>query len=119
MSREAKSPAARAYDRVVLAWTVVVVLVAAASFLVPALEKTGGVWPAPLDDVYIHYDFARSAARGHPFSWVVGNGYSSGGTSPLYPLVLALGYAAGLHGSNLGAFATFIAVLSLVDLARS
>ncbi len=40
-------------------------------------------WSAPLDDVFIHFDFARSIARGHPFEWSRGNGYSSGGTSLL------------------------------------
>jgi hypothetical protein len=49
-----------------------------------------GPWSAPLDDVFIHFDFARSAARGFPFQWVAGNGYSSGGTSLLYPLLLYL-----------------------------
>ncbi|HWA70823.1 MAG TPA: hypothetical protein VG937_00740 [Polyangiaceae bacterium] len=51
-----------------------------------------GPWSAPLDDVFIHFDFARSTARGFPFQWSEGNGYSSGGTSLLYPFVLALGY---------------------------
>ena len=48
-----------------------------------------GDWSAPLDDVFIHFDFARATARGHPFQWSAGNGYSSGGTSLLYPFVLA------------------------------
>jgi hypothetical protein len=58
-------------------------------------------WSAPLDDVFIHFDFARSAARGYPFQWSEGNGYSSGGTSLLYPLVLALGYRIGYDGQQL------------------
>ena len=33
-----------------------------------------GPWSAPLDDVFIHFDFARSAARGFPFQWSEGNG---------------------------------------------
>jgi hypothetical protein len=53
-----------------------------------------GPWSAPLDDVFIHFDFARSTARGFPFQWSEGNGYSSGGTSLLYPFLLALGYLA-------------------------
>ncbi len=60
-------------------------------------------WSAPLDDVFIHFDFARAIARGHPFEWSEGNGYSSGGTSALYPFTLALGYWIGfrdLHGSH-------------------
>src|SRR6185436_5918592 len=63
----------------------------AAAFYVPALRRTGP-WPAPLDDVYIHFDFARSIAQGHPFEWIPGNGYSSGATSLVYPFVLAAGY---------------------------
>lgn len=58
-------------------------------------------WSAPLDDVFIHLDFARATARGYPFEWVEGNGYSSGGTSLLYPFVLALGYLAGFQGLSL------------------
>src|SRR5512141_2237359 len=54
-------------------------------------------WSAPLDDVFIHFDFARAIARGHPFEWSEGNGYSTGGTSLLYPFVLAIGYWAGFR----------------------
>lgn len=96
-----------------------VVVVVALAYLVPALVLTRGAWPAPLDDVYIHYDFARSTARGHPFEWVIGNGYSSGCTSVLYPFVLAPGYLLGLRGPALGAWATLVAVASLFDVIRS
>jgi hypothetical protein len=66
-------------------------------------------WSAPLDDVFIHFDFARSAARGHPFEWSAGNGYSSGGTSLLYPLVLAPGIWLGFRGESLMHFAAIVA----------
>ena len=56
------------------------------------LHQTGGTWSAPLDDVFIHFDYARSTYRGHPFEWSPGNGFSSGNTSVTYPFVLALGY---------------------------
>lgn len=95
------------------------VLGAAAAFYGPALRKTGGIWPAPLDDVYIHYGFARSAALGRPFSWIPGNGYSSGGTSLTYPLVLAPGWLLGFRGTWLGLFAALVACASLLDLCRS
>ena len=72
-----------------------------------------GLWSAPLDDVFIHFDFARSAARGFPFQWIDGNGYSSGGTSLLYPFVLALGLLAGFHGLALMHWAAIIAVVSV------
>ncbi|WP_437534696.1 hypothetical protein WME79_10925 [Sorangium sp. So ce726] len=95
------------------------VLGAAAAFYGPALARTGGVWPAPLDDVYIHFGFARAAALGHPFSWIPGNGYSSGGTSLVYPLVLAPGYLLGFRGAWLGLFAALLACAALLDLCRS
>ena len=71
-------------------------------------------WSAPLDDVFIHFDFARAAARGHPFEWVAGNGYSSGGTSLTYPLVLAIGYLAGFQGLELMRFAAVVACVSVL-----
>ncbi|WP_437969911.1 hypothetical protein WMF04_11695 [Sorangium sp. So ce260] len=95
------------------------ILGAAAAFYGPALSRTGGVWPAPLDDVYIHFGFARAAALGHPLSWIPGNGYSSGGTSLTYPLALAPGYLLGFRGPWLGLFAALLACAALLDLCRS
>lgn len=69
-------------------------------------------WSAPLDDVFIHFDFARSITRGHPFEWSRGNGYSSGGTSLLYPFVLALGYPLGFRGGRIMQFAAIVACTS-------
>lgn len=68
-----------------------------------------GRWSAPLDDVFIHFDFARATARGYPFEWIEGNGYSSGGTSLLYPFVLALGFVFGIDGLNLEHWAGIVA----------
>ncbi|MBK9260780.1 MAG: hypothetical protein IPM54_13295 [Polyangiaceae bacterium] len=76
--------------------------------------QTRGEWSAPLDDVFIHFDYARAAARGFPFEWSEGNGFSSGNTSLLYPFVLAIGYLAGFRSSNLMVWAALVAVLSMV-----
>ena len=76
----------------------------------------GGPWSAPLDDVFIHFDFARSTANGHPFEWVAGNGYSSGGTSLLYPFVLAIGYRLGFQGLDLMEWAGIVACVSVFAL---
>jgi hypothetical protein len=73
-----------------------------------------GLWSAPLDDVFIHFDFARSTARGYPFQWIDGNGYSSGGTSLLYPFVLALGLVVGFRGLSLMHWAAIIAVTGVM-----
>lgn len=71
-------------------------------------------WSAPLDDVFIHFDFARATARGFPFQWSEGNGYSSGGTSLLYPFVLALGYRIGYEQDDLMLWAGMVAVTSVI-----
>jgi hypothetical protein len=75
-----------------------------------------GPWSAPLDDVFIHFDFARSAARGRPFEWSEGNGYSSGGTSLLYPFVLAVGEFGGFRGLELMEWAAIVACVSVFAL---
>jgi hypothetical protein len=79
-------------------------------------EALPKIWSAPLDDVFIHFDFARSAARGMPFQWVDGNGYSSGGTSLLYPLILSLGLLMGFRGLGLMHFAAILATTSVFAL---
>jgi hypothetical protein len=59
------------------------------------LERCGH--PAvPLDDAFIHFQYAKRLASGHFFSYVDGEGYSSGATSLLWPLLLAPFYAVGL-----------------------
>jgi hypothetical protein len=75
-----------------------------------------GAWSAPLDDVFIHFDVARATARGHPFEWSEGNGFSSGGTSLLYPWVLALGYVVGFRHLWLGLWAMAVASVSVFGL---
>jgi len=79
----------------------------------PHATRALGPWSAPLDDVFIHFDFARSAAEGHPFEWCSGNGYSSGSTSLLYPFILAVGYALGSRGLELMHWAAVVACVSV------
>lgn len=100
-------------------WSAFVVLAVGLAFWLPGFARTGGHFPVPLDDVYIHFAFARSAALGHPFEWSIGNGYSSGGTSLTYPLVLAPGWLLGFREDKLAWFAAIITCLSLWDLCRS
>src|SRR5882724_3000237 len=84
-----------------------------------ARDRVLGSWSAPLDDVFIHFDFAREAARGHPFQWSDGAGYSSGGTSLLYPFVLALGYLLGFRKLELMAWAALVACVAVFSLLVS
>ncbi len=46
----------------------------------------------PLDDAYIHFQYARSIATGQPYAYNPGLPPTSGATSFLYPYLLALGY---------------------------
>ncbi len=105
--------------RLWLAATILLVAAAGCAFWIPGVLRAGGHFPVPLDDVYIHFGFARSAALGHPFAWIPGNGYSSGGTSLTYPLALAPGWLVGFRGERLAIFAALLACACVVDLARS
>ena len=114
----AGSASGRFTSRTYSVYALALVLAAAALYWVPGFRAAGGEFPAPLDDVYIHFDFARAAARGHPFEWIAGQGYSSGETAPLYAAVLAVGWAIGFRGILLGYFAALVAVLSLWGTVR-
>ncbi len=96
-----------------VAWAAICTLASSVAFYRAMLQQTGGEWSAPLDDVFIHFDYAREAARGHPFHWTAGNGYSSGNTSILYPFVLALGYLVGFKGEHLMVWAAIVAAVSV------
>lgn len=80
------------------------------------LLQTGGSWSAPLDDVFIHFDYARAFARGYPFQWSEGNGFSSGNTSLSYPVVLGIGYWVGLRDARLMLWAAIVAGASVLGL---
>ncbi|MET0593802.1 MAG: hypothetical protein ABW133_13955 [Polyangiaceae bacterium] len=109
----------RAVDRAIyLTFAALLTLVAARTFYGYMLRQTGGEWSAPLDDVFIHFDYARATARGYPFQWSEGNGYSSGNTSLLYPFVLAAGYYAGFRESHLMVWAGIVACVSIFAFLR-
>jgi hypothetical protein len=108
------APTLRRLDRpLYVAWAAASTLVSARAFYGYMLKQTGGEWSAPLDDVFIHFDYARATAQGHPFEWTVGNGYSSGNTSLTYPFVLALGWLLGFTGRSLMKWAAVVAATSV------
>jgi hypothetical protein len=53
---------------------------------------------AALDDAYIHFQYARAIATGHPLRFQAGAPPTSGATSLLWPAVLAPFWALGLRG---------------------
>ncbi len=81
------------------------------------VAKAGGP-AAPLDDSFIHLQFAKRLAEGSFFSYVAGEGYSSGATSFLWPILLAPFYKIGLHGSSLVYAAWFWGTLAHAGVAR-
>ncbi len=68
----------------------------------------------PLDDVYIHFQYARMAAEGQPFRYNPGDSPTSGATSLLYPFLLALGYRIGFQSDRLAWWAVLIGALSWI-----
>jgi len=53
---------------------------------------------ASLDDAYIHFQYARALAEGHPLRFQAGAPISSGATSTLWPVLLAPFWALGARG---------------------
>lgn len=68
----------------------------------------GGEMLMPLDDVYIHFQYARQLASGQPYVYNPSEPATSGATSFLYPYVLAAGYALGFTGRALGEWAVIV-----------
>ena len=61
------------------------------------LDATGGTPAVPLDDSYIHFQFARSFAEGRPLVYSPGTAPVAGATSLLFPLLLSVPYALGFR----------------------
>ncbi len=55
----------------------------------------------PLDDTFIHFQYAKQIARGRFFRYQDGDQVSTGATSFLYPVLLAPFWALGLRGLSL------------------
>ena len=67
----------------------------------------------PLDDSYIHFQFARSFAQGQPFVYSPGAVPVAGATSLLWPLLLALPQCFGVQGTALIPWAWGLGFLGL------
>ncbi|MEO1287341.1 MAG: hypothetical protein AAFV93_06205 [Chloroflexota bacterium] len=68
----------------------------------------------PLDDVYIHFQYARQMAIGHPYQYNLIDPPTSGATSLLYPYLLTIGYLVGFQGLWLGLWAMILGTISLI-----
>ncbi|HVO43570.1 MAG TPA: hypothetical protein VMT34_13145, partial [Aggregatilineales bacterium] len=90
-----------------------ITFVAAGVYLTAGRQASGKPTPVlPLDDAYIHFQYARAMAEGHPLHYNPDQPATSGGTSLLYPAFLAVGYAVGFRGESLGWWALAIGVLA-------
>ena len=65
------------------------------------LEELEQKVSVPVDDTYIHLQYARQLARGNFFSFQPGEPYSTGCTSPLYVVLLAGPYLLGFQGEDM------------------
>jgi len=89
--------------RLNLAVLTLILLLLLGVFLQTELRLTGGQLGVPLDDAWIHYQFARNLAQGQGFSYNPGEP-TPGSTSPLWTLMLA----------GIGLFTTDFLVPSLI-----
>ena len=72
---------------------------------------------APLDDAYIHFQYARALAEGHPMRFEAGEPITSGATSLLWPAALAPFWALGARGEGIVWAAWGLAFVALAALA--
>jgi hypothetical protein len=80
------------------------------------LEKVGHP-AAALDDAYIHFQYARAIAEGHPFRFQAGAPPTSGCTSLLWPALLAPFWALGARSQSILWPAWGLSFLALGGLA--
>jgi hypothetical protein len=98
---------------VLLLCTVLALLVLAIYTLISVSQSGTGQPIMPLDDAYIHFQYAHQIASGQFYVYNPGSPPTSGATSFLYPYVLAIGDLLGLRGLSLGFWAMGIGAAAL------
>jgi len=101
----------RRYGLIVLAAVMTVL------YLRVGLTSGGGQPLMPVDDAYIHFQYAKQAALGQPFVYSPSDGATSGATSLIYPFILSAGWLAGFRELALGYWAVLVGGVSLVASA--
>ncbi len=82
-----------------------------------AIREAAGHPAAPLDDAFIHFQYAKRIAQGAFFSYVPGGGYTTGATSAIWPLILAPFYAVGFRDLSILTIAWILGTLAHAALA--
>jgi len=95
---------------------VVAVVILAERAIAGILTKAGHP-AASLDDAYIHFQYARALAEGHPLRFQAGAPITSGATSMLWPALLAPFWALGARGDAILWPAWFLSFAALGGLA--
>ena len=72
---------------------------------------------AALDDAYIHFQYARAIAEGHPLRFQAAAPVTSGATSALWPLMLAPFWALGARDNAIVWIAWLLSFAALGGLA--
>jgi hypothetical protein len=84
---------------------------------IPQLARVEGTPVPPLDDTYIHLQYAKLLAKGYWFNYVPGEGYTTGATSPLYVGMLAVFFRIGLSDAAATWGAYLLGALALAGVA--
>jgi hypothetical protein len=92
-------------DQFGLILTLIIGVLASSILWLAMVSATNGGQAPPLDDSFIYFQYARSIANGHLFSYIPGEPPSTGATSFLYPFLLAPGFLIGLDGSTIVVYA--------------
>lgn len=77
------------------------VVVAAAFYFLAVVHGSGGHAAPPQPDTLLYMQYARAIAEGRPYRFIEGDAPSTGSTSHLYPVLLAVPYALGARGDAL------------------
>src|SRR5208283_2700521 len=104
-------------QRALLSAPLVVAVAVLAWRSIAALIARVGHPGAALDDAYIHFQYARAIAEGHPLRFQAGEPITSGATSLLWPAILAPFWALGARGDAIVWPAWILSFVSLGALA--
>ncbi len=110
-----KAPQGRASHEMLLAWLALLFMTGLMVVLYVSVSLAVSRDPLllPLDDTYIHFQYARQWAGGEPLRYYPGDPPSSGATSLIYPILLAVGYRLGFTGWALSYWALGLGALAL------
>jgi hypothetical protein len=115
--REENAPKASLWRRLtarrdpIALWLGALAVVIAAAFVIIDLAYNEGNFIAPLDDTYIHLQYASQLGQGNFFRYNPGDPISTGASSVLYALVLGAAYVIGFQGTLLLPFAVIFGIL--------